>query len=161
VWVLGARSNRYNLSTVTPSVTPLTGSGLLEARRRDRRAHHRYPIRLDVEYKLQKKGRVILHGIGRTLNISSGGAFLAVNDSLEIGGLIELAINWPLLLDGFCPLKLKIRGLIVRSDINGIAVEIQHHEFRTAGVLRAHQNSPDRASPSAAVESCLASGPVR
>jgi hypothetical protein len=146
---------------VKRSVTSLTGSELLEARRRDPRLHQRYPIRLDVEYKLQRKGQVILRGLGRTLNISSGGVFLSVNDSLEIGGLIELAINWPLLLDDFCPLKLKIRGLIVRSDVQGIAVEIQHHEFRTAGARLAHQSSPDRASPSAVIESCLASGPVR
>jgi hypothetical protein len=140
---------------------PLTGSGLLEACRRDQRLHHRYPIRLDVEYKLHRKGEVILRGLGRTLNISSGGVFLSVNDSLEIGGLIELAVNWPLLLDGFCPLKLKIRGLIVRSDVKGIAVEIQHHEFRTAGALLANQSSPDRVSPSTVIESCLASGPVQ
>jgi PilZ domain-containing protein len=146
---------------VKGSVTPLTGSGLLEAPLSDPRRHHRYPIRLDVEYKLQRKGRVILCGLGRTLNISSGGVFLSVDGSLEIGGLIKLAINWPFLLDGFCPLKLKIRGLIVRSDVNGIAVEIQHYEFRTAGALLAHQSSPDRASPSAVIQSCLASGPVR
>jgi hypothetical protein len=161
VWVVGARSNRYNLPTVKGSVTPLTGSGLLEALPCDPRRHHRYPIRLDVEYRLQRKGQVILRGLGRTLNISSGGVFLSVNDSLEIGGLIELAIDWPFLLDGCCALKLKIRGLIVRSDVNGIAVETQHYEFRTAGALLAHQSSPDRASPSAVIESCLASGPVQ
>ena len=101
--------------------------------RRDQRQHRRYPIRLDVEYKVLHKDRVALHGLGTTLNLSSGGILLSVDDSLPIGAVIELAINWPLLLEGFCPLKLKIRGCIVRSELNEVAVMIHHHEFRTAG----------------------------
>jgi hypothetical protein len=41
-----------------------------------------------------------------------------MNASLPVGGLIELTINWPLLLNGVRPLKLVLRGQIVRSDGN-------------------------------------------
>jgi len=116
------------------SVVPRRASAgrRLETLRSDPRLHPRYAITLDVEYTLKSKGRV-LHGFGQTVNISSGGILLAVANSLPIGGLIELAVNWPYLLDGSCPLKLKIRGRIVRSDAKEIAVQIEKHEFRTAG----------------------------
>src|SRR5579863_2746399 len=108
-------------------------AGLLEAHRRDQRLHRRYPLTLDVEYKLFRKRQVALHGFGKTLNISSTGVLLSVHDSLPIAGLIELAINWPRFLEGFCPLKLKIRGRIIRSDVKEAAVQIYHDEFRTSG----------------------------
>lgn len=105
-----------------------------ETRRRDQRLHHRYSITLDIEYKLLRNGRVALQGFGTTVNISSGGVLVSVNDSLPIGGSIELAINWPFLLEGFCPLKLKIRGCVVRSGLKEVAVQFHHLEFRTSGI---------------------------
>jgi hypothetical protein len=117
--------------SASPSLAP--AARLLETHRLDQRLHRRYPISLHVEYKLLRKGRVALHGFGRTLNISSGGVLLSVNDSLPLGGLIKLAINWPFLLEGVCPLKLQIGGRVVRSDVKKVAVQIQHHEFRTSG----------------------------
>jgi hypothetical protein len=81
-----------------------------------------------------RNGRVALHGFGTTVNISSGGVLVSVNDSFPIGGSIELAINWPFLLDGLCPLKLKIRGCVVRSGLKEVAVQFHHLEFRTSGI---------------------------
>jgi hypothetical protein len=56
---------------------------------RDQRLHRRYPLTLDVEYKLFRKDRVALHGFGKTFNISSAGVLLSVDDSLPIASLIE------------------------------------------------------------------------
>jgi len=88
--------------------------------RRDQRAHRRYPISLPVDYKLRSKGRINHTGSG---------------ESLPAGGSIELVMNWPFLLEGVCPLKLVMRGRIVRSDGERIAIQAQQHEFRTAGTL--------------------------
>ena len=107
---------------------------LLEKRNADQRLHQRYPIILNVEYKLLVKGRVERLGSGRSRNISSGGIFFEVDETLPAQGRIELAMEWPFLLEGVCALKLVMRGCIVRSDTTGIAVKIAHHEFRTAGV---------------------------
>jgi hypothetical protein len=101
--------------------------------RRDQRAHRRYPISLSVDYKLLRKGRVDRTGSGETLNVSSGGACFRCTESLPAGGSIELVMNWPFLLEGVCPLKLVMRGRIVRSDGERIAIQAQQHEFRTAG----------------------------
>jgi hypothetical protein len=101
---------------------------------RDRRTKRRYPINLEVQYKLLKHRRVERLGAGRTLNISSGGLLFEADGLLPPGGPIELALNWPFLLHGSCNLKLVIRGRIVRTNDKAIAIRAEFHEFRTAGV---------------------------
>jgi len=114
---------------------------LLGSRRADQRAHRRYPIALAVEYKLLRKGRVERLGSGKTVDVSSGGACFECADVLPREGLIELVMKWPFLLEGVCPLSLVMRGSIVRSDGQRIAVQAKHHEFRTAGT-RATRTRP-------------------
>jgi hypothetical protein len=103
--------------------------GLLDIQRPDQRLRRRYPITLHVDYKLPNRGQVVRSGSGRTLNLSSGGVLFEANDSLPAGSRIELIINWPLLSKDVCPLKLVIRGRVVRSDAEGIAVKMMLHEF--------------------------------
>jgi len=97
----------------------------------DRRLHRRYPIVLEVGYKLQN-GVSVSDGAGRTLNISSGGIAFEADNAFTLGERIELRIQWPLLLNGLCPLILQMFGAIVRIDGKLICVETAHHEFRTA-----------------------------
>lgn len=99
----------------------------------DQRLSRRYPITLEIEYKLLRKGRVERLGLGRSLNVSSGGVLFETSEALPAGSSIELLMQWPFLLEGVCPLKLVIHGSIVRSESKRIAVRIKHHEFRTAG----------------------------
>ena len=105
----------------------------LESHRADQRLNRRYPIALEIEYKLLRKGRVERLGLGRTLNVSSGGVLFEADEPLPAGNSIELLMYWPFLLEGVCPLKLVIHGNVVRSDGKRVAVQTKHHEFRTAG----------------------------
>jgi PilZ domain len=103
----------------------------------DQRHTGRYPITLELQYKLLNKGRVEHLGMGRTLNISSGGVLFEAADGIPLAtGPIELALSWPFLLEGICNLKLVMRGRIVRCDAasKAIAVKTEYHEFHTAGV---------------------------
>jgi hypothetical protein len=102
----------------------------------DQRLSGRYPITLELQYKLLNKGRVEHLGVGRTLNISSGGVLFEADGLLPPTCPIELALNWPFLLEGICNLKLVMRGRIVRCDKSSraIAVKAEYHEFHTAGV---------------------------
>jgi hypothetical protein len=102
----------------------------------DQRVNGRYPITLQLQYKLLNKGRVEQLGVGRTLNISSGGVLFEADGLLPPTGPIELALSWPFLLEGICNLKLVMRGRIVRCDTGSraIAVKTEYHEFHTAGV---------------------------
>jgi len=99
----------------------------------ERRSKRRYPIHLEVQYKLLKHRRVERLGGGRTLNISSGGVLFEADGLLNTTGPIELALSWPFLLHGSCNLKLVIRGRIVRTNNRAIAIRAEFHEFRTAG----------------------------
>lgn len=99
----------------------------------DRRTKRRYPIHLEVHYKLLKHRRVERLGAGRTLNISSGGVLFEADSQLPTSGPIEVALNWPFLLHGSCNLKLVMRGRIVRTSERVIAIRAEFHEFRTAG----------------------------
>jgi hypothetical protein len=109
----------------------------------EQRSHQRYPIELEVEYRLLAKGQSDLLGSGKTRNISSGGVLIDALGPPPPTGLIELMLSWPFLLEGVCPLKLVMRGRIVRSDVRGIAIQSNFHEFRTAGSRAAK----DRRSP--------------
>ena len=120
---------------MSPAPAEARAERLLQTNPTENRSHQRYPIKLDAEYRVVKKGRVE-HGFGRTLNISSGGVFVETKSSLPASGPIELLLNWPFLLEGVCPLKLVMRGRIVRTDARGVAVKFKHHEFRTAGARR-------------------------
>ena len=104
----------------------------------ERRLRPRYAIRLDVEYKVLDGMAIRRKGYGRTVNISSCGVLVQVQDRLTTGHHIRLSIQWPFLLEGSVPLKLIVRGHIVRNEGNLIAVEINRHEFRTAGLTKTH-----------------------
>jgi hypothetical protein len=108
-------------------------TGRLKKAISEQRSHQRYPIELEVEYRLVAKGQPELIGSGKTRNISSGGVLFEALGSPPENGSIELMLNWPFLLEGVCPLKLVMKGRIVRSDLNGIAIQSNYHEFRTAG----------------------------
>lgn len=106
----------------------------------EQRSKSRYPIALELQYKLFHGNRVERTGSGRTLNISSNGVLFETDHPLPARGTVELALKWPLLLDGACGLKLVMRGRIVRSEANGHATAIcmESHEFRTTGIRVAH-----------------------
>ena len=109
----------------------------------DRRSHQRYPITLNADYRLFHKGRADGLGSARTINIASGGVLLETDASLQAGSSIELLINWPLLLEGVCPLRLVMWGRIMRSDSRGVAIKAKQHEFRTAGIRTSGNLPPE------------------
>jgi hypothetical protein len=98
----------------------------------NQRLCRRYPIALDVQYR-SSRGRGVRRGLGTTVNVSSRGVLFQSDDPLPAGSPVELTMSWPFLLEGVCPLKLVMRGRVVRSDSRGIAVRASEHEFRVAG----------------------------
>jgi hypothetical protein len=106
--------------------------GMPNARRGEQRLHRRYPIVLDLHYKLWDQAPSTDTRSGKTLNISSGGILFEAREPVPKQGPIELAIDWPFLLNSACHLKLIVRGRIVRSDRMGTAVAILRHDFRTS-----------------------------
>lgn len=103
-----------------------------DAQSADRRTDRRYPIALQVQYKMMRKGKIHRVGYGRTLNISSHGVLFEIDEVLPVAGQMEVALNWPFLLQGTCGLQLIMRGRVVRTKHKTIAMKADFHEFRTA-----------------------------
>jgi len=100
---------------------------------RERRIKRRFQIDQEVKYKMLYGQRIAETGVGRTLNISSGGVWFSTESMLTSGMPVELSMNWPVLLNDSCPMKLMIYGCVVRSNERGAAVAIERYEFRTQG----------------------------
>ena len=87
-----------------------------EVGRSDQRQHVRYPISLEIEYRLLSQWPVVRTGIGRTRNISRRGILFETTDTLPLPRAeVELLVQWPFRLDGVCRLRLVIQGRVVRS----------------------------------------------
>lgn len=100
---------------------------------RERRTKRRFQIEQEVKYKMLYGQRIAETGVGRTVNISSGGVWFSTESMLTSGMPVELSMNWPVLLNDSCPMKLMIYGCVVRSNERGAAVAIERYEFRTQG----------------------------
>jgi len=109
----------------------------------ERRSHRRYPISLTADYRILYRGRVDSLGSGRTINMATGGVLLQADKALLTGRQIELFINWPMMLEEVCPLKLVMWGRITRSDNNGVAIQARQYEFRTAGLRPSQSELPE------------------
>jgi hypothetical protein len=108
---------------------------------RERRTKRRFLIDQEVKYKMLYGQRIAETGVGRTMNISSGGVWFTTENMLTSGMPVELSMNWPVLLNDSCPMKLMIYGCVVRSNEKGAAVAIERYEFRTQGSRAFQQNS--------------------
>ena len=71
-------------------------------------------------------------GTGKTINICSSGIAFVTDQPMRMGAFVELSINWPVLLDDSCPMRLNVFGRILRADGREAACSIDKYEFRTA-----------------------------
>jgi hypothetical protein len=118
----------------------------------ERRAAIRFAIGQDVVYKvLDHRAAVPESGVGKTLDISSGGVRFETEQLLRAGKRVELSVNWPAQLEGGCPLKFVALGRIVRAEETWAAMHIEQYEFRT----RRTRNSPQSIPRSCPAPACL------
>jgi hypothetical protein len=94
----------------------------------------------ELRYKILGRGKNSPCGSGNTISMSSKGVQFTTEDQLTVGLPVELSIHWPVLLNGVCPMKLMVYGLVMSSPlpIRGkyvTSLKIEKHEFRTAGPL--------------------------
>jgi PilZ domain len=97
----------------------------------DRRSKKRFGLDLPLKYKIVKNYLVTGGGTGTTVDMSSGGIAFTTTETFRIGAHIELSVNWPVLLNGDCAMKLVIEGRVVRSDTQLTAIRMERYEFRT------------------------------
>jgi c-di-GMP-binding flagellar brake protein YcgR len=97
----------------------------------ERRYNHRYPISLDVQWRLLLRNVTADSGQGRTVDLSSGGILLETGRSLPVGQKVRLVIAWPALPNKISGAELLVSGRVVRSDGNRNAIRIDQHAFHT------------------------------
>ena len=124
----------------SPHVPSHRGTGVVRsfpdssssATRSERRQYRRYPITAQSEYIVKEK-----RAWTTTQDISTGGVLLKTNQRLPRGLPIQVLIDWPVLLDQRCPLRLVISGIVLRSDARGTVVGIDRHDFHLHPTRRA------------------------
>ena len=102
----------------------------------DRRSKVRYPIEFDLEYRMVRGRGPAVIGVGHTINISSQGLLFRTKEKLAAGSPIEAILSWPITLNNHVPLKLSIKGAIIRSEPDRAAIQIASYEFRTGKILK-------------------------
>ena len=112
----------------------------------ERRADRRYPIMLDLRWKLTHRKRVLETGEGTTVDFSSGGIRFEAGRTMPEGFGVELAIRWPVLLHNVAPMQLVVHGRIIWSEGDQIAIRMIQHEFRTLGTSANHCGAPFKAA---------------
>jgi hypothetical protein len=115
----------------------------------DRRSKSRYPVDLGIRFRFRlRSGVFLLDGVGRTVNLSSGGLLVASQDlvsrDVREGGYVEFSIEWPVLLDGRIPLQLFGVGRVVRRGAIDFAATFVTNQFRTRGSSSVPQERPSR-----------------
>ncbi len=105
--------------------------GQHQQRDEDRRSSRRFQISLPVRYRLLVKGAATSFASAHTINISASGIAIATEEDLPKGTSAELQLDWPVLLNESCALRLWIRGLVVRTEAHRAVLKIQAYEFRT------------------------------
>jgi PilZ domain len=97
----------------------------------DRRENARFLVIEEVRYRVLKSRTVQFVGVGKTVDVSSGGILFTTSEPLPTGRFVEISMNWPARLDGTCPLQLVATGRIVRADTAKAVMRIEHYEFKT------------------------------
>jgi hypothetical protein len=85
----------------------------------ERRLRTRFPLTLELDYHLLGRGSVA--GRGKTINISSSGAWVTAEHIVPPGTRVEMNIAWPISQDGI-PLELTVWGRVLRNEQGKFAV---------------------------------------
>jgi hypothetical protein len=115
----------------------------------ERRASKRFPIEQEALYKILDHRAVAPEtGAGKTLDISSSGVFFETVQRLRFGKRVEVSVNWPVALEGGCPLKFVVVGRVVRAEDTRAAMLIEQYEFRTRRTKELLPLEPEKPSRS-------------
>jgi c-di-GMP-binding flagellar brake protein YcgR len=95
----------------------------------ERRAYRRYPVSINIEYRILSAEPNTQVYCGRTVNISSGGLLLESQAAVQVGGEVEACIALPGRLENTLGIFLKIKGKTVRCREKYCAILLDHLAF--------------------------------
>lgn len=97
----------------------------------DRRTYRRYPLSIGIEYRFSSPERITQVGLGKIVNLSSGGILFEAEGAIPMDTLIELSIPWPALRHAPVQMDLHVVGKTVRVENCRVAVQFNRAVFRT------------------------------
>jgi hypothetical protein len=98
----------------------------------ERRAVERFPIRMNLRYRLSRKQQETApEASGCVVDISSAGILFSPPLRHLQDAVMMLLIDWPARPDKAPPIRLSVLGTVVRSDNRGTAVRILRHGFES------------------------------
>ena len=106
----------------------------------DRRSHRRYPVSVELEYRLFLPEGHVQVGRGRTINLSNGGVLFEAERSVPVNMPIDLSIFWPMRTGDQAQVELHAKGKTVRAQDLQVAVKFDRSRFRTTRP-RKHKNT--------------------
>ena len=116
----------------------------------ERRRAIRFPGDSQVHYRVLSKDKQE-KGSGRVIDISSHGIRFAADKILTAGTRLVLSVDWPVWLNGRCPLQLVIHSRVVRYRDGVVAARFESREFRTRRPNNGDEHSrvpnPSKAGP--------------
>lgn len=98
----------------------------------ERRSKFRFAMNRELRYKVTGERVRAAAGNGHTLNLCSTGVAFQTEQPMVEGTFVELSIQWPVLLDDTCPMRLIVFGRILRATEETAVCSIDKYEFRTA-----------------------------
>ncbi len=97
----------------------------------ERRGGLRFNLTLDLTFRVLYRGKPLFSGSGRSIDLGSSGIAFTTDAPLRPGSALEIAVSWPALLHGECPMRLVITGTVIRATGDSAVCSVQRHEFRT------------------------------
>lgn len=90
-------------------------------------------IEEEVRFQVSKSFPPVM-GTGRTITMGSSRVSFTSHEILREDDFIELAVDWPVLLNGNVRLQLCFSGKVLRSTKRVTVVCVRSYEFRTRAI---------------------------
>src|SRR5579863_1334839 len=117
---------------MSPKMSPENNGGEPTVDVNERRTSRRFPLKLAIRYRWIGSSHGSDWANSESLNISSSGLLFRTTAALLPGQAVEAFIAWPVWLDKRIPLKLVIKGPVVRNAGDQSAIRFERYEFKTA-----------------------------
>ena len=93
----------------------------------------RFPVAQELSFRVLDRKEGSRTGRGKTVDLSSQAVRFTSDQPPALDSLVELSIDWPVLLEGRCLLKLVVLGTVTRLEYQTAVVSVRATQFRTRG----------------------------
>ena len=91
----------------------------------------RFPVTQELSFRVLDKREGGRTGRGKTLDLSSQAVRFTSDEPPALDSSVELSIDWPVLLEGRCLMKLVVLGTVTRLEHQVAVVSVRATQFRT------------------------------